>query len=501
MPTVTITNKAGETKTISFEEAGQYGLDPSELLTQYKAEQDLGSYVSGEDPDIKRKIEEKKALANYEKNNPEAKELSEADKKKADSFNSIENFINNLEAHYQGAGGASFGEGPIARILGVGRAIEGKLGLNSEANTYERQKKGFAATLKELTGDTGVLTENDFKRLAGLVPDLGSTPEEAKNLLNDLRSQISAKFGGEKKGTTISPKNPEVSPILNMLFGGSLDLGKDIVASMGSGGVQKSLNQSTSQLYDLLTRARNEKDPQKKKQLLEIAKQGFERGSQTASNLAGTFSESAGKGAIERGIDVGGEITGALAAPGLVKGAIQLPGQLGKLFNSASAGKALRNKAIEVADKAGESIPGNKILSSLEKWKGTAIQANPGKKSQIMNIIKEAKSSFKGKNIGVKDAKRIWDEVNSGFTQSGVTKTTVESSADRAIRSILREELDKVAPGFEKGTKMIKTGLDRTKALKKFVGNPLAYGAVGAASGAGIYGLLNLLGIGQNRNQ
>lgn len=131
-------------------------------------------------------------------------------KKNQDSFNKTINFINTLEKNYQESGAGQTNAGPLTRVLGMGLGVEGALGLNKNANIYDRQKKGFAATLKTLTGDTGVLTEQDFKRLAGLVPDLGSTGPEAEGLFNDLRSQVAAAYGGKGAKTSFKGGNKGV---------------------------------------------------------------------------------------------------------------------------------------------------------------------------------------------------------------------------------------------------------------------------------------------------
>ena len=136
----------------------------------------------------------------------------------------------------------------------------------------------------------------------------------------------------------------------------------------------------------------------------------------------------------------------------------------------------MRNEAINVAEKAGLKFEGKNIFNAIKEWAKTAKQANPGKESQIMKILKGVKTQYINKQVTPKQAKNIWDEVDRGFTRAGVQKTTVEASADRAMSNVLRKELDKVAPGFEKGTKLIREGLGRGQFLKKAI-FPTAIGA------------------------
>src|SRR3990167_4509912 len=116
------------------------------------------------------------------------------------SFDATTNFIEILEKRFMSAGGGEYA-GPGARVSGAKKTIAGELGVDASSKTYNDARRGFAATLKQLTGDTGVLTENDYARLAGLLPGLGATPEEAQNKFSDLRTQIAAKFSGEPQPT------------------------------------------------------------------------------------------------------------------------------------------------------------------------------------------------------------------------------------------------------------------------------------------------------------
>jgi len=148
--------------------------------------------------DYNREMEYQTKIGTFDK-----KEETALDKKNKQSYLAIENFINNLENHFYDGGGGTSGKGVLKRISGIKKDIEATAGYNEEANIYNRQKKGFAATLKTLTGDMGTLTEEDYKRLAGILPDFGSTQDEAKTLFKDLRSQLASKFKiDEDKKTT-----------------------------------------------------------------------------------------------------------------------------------------------------------------------------------------------------------------------------------------------------------------------------------------------------------
>ena len=217
--------------------------------------------------------------------------LSADDKKKNDALAASVNFVNTLEQRFQAGGAGETNLGPLTRILGLGKSASGALGFNKDINVYNREKKGFAATLKTLTGDTGVLTEQDFKRLAGLVPDTGSTAEESKALFNDLRQQLAAKFGGEKTETSFKPKEKGILDlILPNARNIAQDVGTGITANMTEGARNKANEQGFRMAKQLEDQASKVTDPAKKKALLAEANKIHASISSGAKEVSSSFS-------------------------------------------------------------------------------------------------------------------------------------------------------------------------------------------------------------------
>ncbi|HEC66786.1 MAG TPA: hypothetical protein ENI23_16045 [bacterium] len=132
----------------------------------------------------------------------------------------------------------------------------------------------------------------------------------------------------------------------------------------------------------------------------------------------------------------------------------------------AGKGSAERNAAIELAMKEGKKIEGNNFFKAITEW---AEQAKRGtlKSSDIKaidDVVANAKR-FKGKKFTPDTVKGIWDTANEGFTAAGKIGNTVTAEFNRVLRNVARGELDKVAPGFESGTKAIREGLQRQKVL------------------------------------
>lgn len=143
-------------------------------------------------------------VEDYNKISKEIKTLEsggEPEVAKDDPFKMLDTFVNTLEQRYGQAGGGEYG-GVGARISGAKKSVKGMLGLDDSAKAYKDAREGFAATLKSLTGDTGVLTQQDYERLVKLIPGLTSTPGEATIKFEDLRGQLAAKFGKQASEST-----------------------------------------------------------------------------------------------------------------------------------------------------------------------------------------------------------------------------------------------------------------------------------------------------------
>lgn len=70
-----------------------------------------------------------------------------------------------------------------------------KTNKNVDAKTYKRLKEGFVASLKEATGDTGVLTDQDFARIAKALPDFGDSDDSARQAFTSIDRILQGKFG------------------------------------------------------------------------------------------------------------------------------------------------------------------------------------------------------------------------------------------------------------------------------------------------------------------
>jgi hypothetical protein len=86
---------------------------------------------------------------------------------------------------------------PIEKQAGVGKLMA--LNPFSQAYTYNQQRKGLYASLKDVAGagaGSGVRINNyDIQLWANLLPEPGDTQEQVKRKITSLNTQLKGKFG------------------------------------------------------------------------------------------------------------------------------------------------------------------------------------------------------------------------------------------------------------------------------------------------------------------
>lgn len=116
------------------------------------------------------------------------------DVQKQASGNTVKNLLSNVYNSYfnGGVGGESLAAGRIGG--GISNLLAG-LGKNAKVSTYNDLINGTLAGLKSLTGDTGILTDQDAARLAQLLPRVNQTKQEAQLSIKNIDSLLQGKYG------------------------------------------------------------------------------------------------------------------------------------------------------------------------------------------------------------------------------------------------------------------------------------------------------------------
>lgn len=105
----------------------------------------------------------------------------------------------------------------LSGLLIKGRALTGF----GKAANYKATKKALIASLKSITGDTGILTDQDADRINGLMPNEGANPEYAQRQWEKINQIIKDKYGAG-----FLPETPE-EPAKPGMLGGNKSTGMD----------------------------------------------------------------------------------------------------------------------------------------------------------------------------------------------------------------------------------------------------------------------------------
>lgn len=400
-----------------------------------------------------------------------------ADKKKQDTLNSATNLIKNLEKNYQEAGGGEVDVPILSRIIGKSKDIGGSLGFNESANVYNKQREGFVGALKALSGEAGALTDQDIKRLQGLLPGLGSRPEEAKKLFNDLRSQIEATYGGEVGDTTINPKRKGITDVF---LGDAKKVAQDINAGLIAKGTEKTRNQASGVGFEtankLEQQAMNEQDPTKKKQILKQAMSIYQGVGENAQDTRQTFSEDVYGNPLTRGLSASSQIATVAEAPSTIKSAAQIIANPKKLAPKLFTSKAALGQAREAAAK-NVNIDTKSLLQAGDDY--------------VRNIDPAAQRSWEVLKSSIKDdtpATELLDKIsnwgNKAYTTSGDKRAITEGLLKSHLYETGRKVIKEQAPDIAKLTEELAKKIGQEKLVKKSI-FPAAIGA-GVSAGVGI---------------
>lgn len=402
--------------------------------------------------------------------------------------------VRSQEQNFQRAGGGETNIPILSNLLGMQKNISGALNFNKDAKLYNDAKEAFIASVKGLTGDVGVLTEQDAARLAKMFPSFGDAGEVSQRKFQQIRDFISAKYGTKKENTTFKPKEKN---IMELLLPQATSIARDVGTGIRWMGTKENLNKQGKLAKILEDRAYSTNDRDLKKTLLQQANNLRTGVSKEAGDISQSFSENVQEDPYSRAIGGASEIGSVYGLPSTAKTITSAPRNIKNLLQggvfSQGTGQEVRKQAVSVAK---DKIDGDRIANHMLEWGARATKANPGETRTVNRIVGEVIDEYAGKKISAKEGSKIWELIDKGFTQQGVTKTATKSQADRALIEVLRQELERVAPGWEQGTKLISRGL-RNKNIAKGAARVAATGAVGAGAAAGAgaatYGLFSRL--------
>jgi hypothetical protein len=460
---------------------------------------------------IQQEVAKKQALAEADAKIA-AKTPSAAQLKDKASFNATMNFLQTLEKRYQAGGGATYGKGIEARLKGKQAEIAAQTGNNDELKTYLDDRAGFAATLKQVTGDTGVLTEQDYKRLAGLLPGAGATAGEATNKFNDLRQQIAAKYGQKTPKTSFQPQamptaqkpQSQQMPQISGGLGQILNAGKQMVGQVplipGSpvtlqgalSAIQsapgRAINQRTNSVIDTVQAGQKPTTDQ-------VVGMGGELGL-GASTLVGGGIVPAMLASGVGGVGYGATTPGATAEQRVKNAGVE--GILAASLVGAGkvAPKVLRpfktlgeNRATQIANAAGVEIDPQAMIKAAEaKVKTIPVT----ERTYFLKQIEQAKEVYKsGEKLTVADAVQLNKHLNDAYSASGQVGKSGKAAFEKITGDALKAEIKTNAPKVADANKLFSQlygAQKKTKGAAKLGVGLAASAAIGAMMTKLLYG-------------
>lgn len=384
----------------------------------------------------------------------------------------------------------------LSRDTGAITGIKNPLKSLTGENQYTKSLMDQLVSLLSLENrqklkGSGAISDYEFKVL-----EKSATALNTKLSNQDFENEL-FKIKGVLTGEPVQKAKPDKGILDTFTLGASRRTAQDIGVGAGMNlepGTQKAFDDALNIADRAEKKAMQVTDPKQKAALLKVAQDTRASVSSSAKELSGKFSEDInqdyGSRAFETASQIGGAATipstisavktGITKAPSVIKAGKELvtkavkptPAKMtvDELLSGVSkseAGKKLRTEAIDKATEIGKKVDGTKVYKTIEtQLKSAKATATPSESKQIDELIRSANKYWNGKNVSPKTAKVRWDNAVSSFKASGQRGDTVKSLYDGAIRDGIRKQLDKVAPGFEKGTAQIAKGIKMEKLLK-----------------------------------
>ncbi len=351
-------------------------------------------------------------------------EVSAQDQKIKNSYSAAQNYITNLEKQYADAQGGQLGTGIEAGIKGAVKTVKGEIGYDPNARVYNLSRKGFTASLRDVTGDVGVLTQQDFERIAGLLPKLGYNPQEAIKQFNMVRSQIAAKYG--QKVSDKTEFSEKLQPFVK-----EPNLGRELTNLL----IPKTKEAITQKIPEYTTSGRSE--PQQGESFL---------------NYLGRT----GKEEVSMAAPVAGEIINnllALSAGKSIAGGV-------KGLVSGGGPKAVIGKARDVAaQQASQNLAsGSKIAEAGEKY----LASDPLAKTYAEKVGGAIKDQVLTP-VDLLDKLGVW---NKAYSAAGRVGSSSKAGYYNALARAGKEEMQRIAPEVSKLTGKLNFLYKAPKAVK-----------------------------------
>lgn len=500
--TVKIFNsQTGETRDVKPEELAQYN---PKMVGQYHA---MAAEQEPEANDPVKQLAQVKAMQELQGMAEGKPQLSTKEEEKIGKFKDVESNLNLLLENL----GEVDSRGPVGGGLSTMMAKMTGGASNPDVADYEALRQSMIGPLaRTISGEVGVLTDQDISRAEKLLPKISDDPRVAEKKVANLRKLIGNQTGevppapapnvaGDQAGL-LSPES--------VVAAEAPPPGRAVQVAQQRAQGQKKLNPLNQLIYDNVAKGPVGDAAEGLLSILyprlrETARRsatgqaiGADQAVGAAGELATTAIPFAGpggviaKGALAGGVhgltapgeSLGGRLGGALGE-GALGGAIGGIGKvIPKVMHPFKTVGDMKSKAVKEA--TGKIVTGDKIYSALEQG---ADKLSPTVKEGYLKFLNKAAPVLKGKSLPVEQAVDMAASAGDAYTAAGKVGKAASAKFNDALSKALRTEIKTVAPKVSKANDLF----SKLYGIKSGVGGM----AKQAAVGAGVYALLNKLGI------
>lgn len=266
------------------------------------------------------------------------------------------------------------------KVLGV---LPSGTGLSPQSSAFDAQRQTLAYQLaKSIGGQSGQgLSDKDFAHYLALVPARSDTAQEAKAKMDNIRSLLSAKYGGDagktnikdNQGLGIAVENAVVKPVVNeakSMANVATDLGAGAALRGKAGqGMYASQDEALKQAQALEQKAATTKDQQERHRLLTVADGIYRELGVNNTQNQNSFSPEVSDNPAKRGFRLAGDVAAAgdvIGNPGAIVQGITQP-----IRHPVDTAKAVVS-AVKNPVGAAKAIIQNELDNSF-KYKGTGL--------------------------------------------------------------------------------------------------------------------------------
>lgn len=377
---------------------------------------------------------------------------------------------------------------------GTGNALINTLPSSNDLRSYtpDMINKAFDSVEKTLLASRGY----DYSTLGLTSPQDNSSSEQQTNkpksggeLLNNILKNSASDLEGIKSlQNTTSPLGLAIDPnarnILENAVLHPINTGENMISGLLNAiGIKSDVSQA----------GMNVQPPKSPQELIgNILNNAQEHPVNTALTVLGPLLGLGGRGSIEPEGAVG-----ETAANTTAEALAREPGGLSKIFNPSGAKQTvgnIRDTIVSGADKVkGNVVSGDQVASLIRNWADEAKLSNLPDADAIEQAAVNAEKMYAGKTFKPSQLKNIYDNIEKGYTANGQPRSATASYIDRGIQGILSNQLEQMAPGWNKANQMFSSIYNTEKgAIAKTVKN-LPQNAAKTAlniSGLGVLGKL-----------